>query len=550
MNTEKKKVEKVAVYARVSTEKQTESQTIQQQLVRLEAHVKKEGWEWKEERIYLDDGYSGATLVRPGLDRLRQAVQAGEIEQIILTAPDRLARNYVHQMVLLEEIESAGCLIEFLERPLSDDPNDKLLLQIRGAVSEYERTLIADRMRRGREMKYRAGIMLPFSVAPYGYQLDPEEPRNPAKIRIKEDEATQIREMYEWYSVGGRTLYGLAEHLQLIGARAPQGNAYWSKGTLRRVLSNPVYTGTVYFGQSQMTVTRQRKSALWQGGQRATRQRRTPKSQWQQIATIPAIVSQELFEQVQQKMAQNQKTARRNNKSHNYLLRALLSCGECQLAMVGRSMNEKYAYYSCAGKQPAHQNGRVERCPARSLRVEEIDALVWNDLTFLLTHPELASEALLRAHAGEWLPQQLQTRRQHLRKATHSLEQQIERLTEAYLTSIFSLPEYQRRRQQLDEQLLALAAQSKQLERQVMQHEQLDLMRTSLTEFCLQLQHGLASATFEQKRQLVELLIDRVIVTDNHVEIRYVLPTAPSSFLTRFCHLRIVYCSWWGHECE
>src|SRR6185436_9538906 len=103
----------------------------------------------QDEHIFCDDGRSGATLNRPGLDKLRDAIRWGEIAQVLLTDPDRLARNYVHQMILLEEFARFGCQVEFLDRPMSRDPHDQLLLQIRGAVAEYERTLITDRMRRG-----------------------------------------------------------------------------------------------------------------------------------------------------------------------------------------------------------------------------------------------------------------------------------------------------------------------------------------------------------------------------------------------------------------
>lgn len=134
---------RVAMYVRVSTQRQAQSQTIEQQLERLQAHIQAQGWEWREELIFRDDGYSGATLNRPGLDRLRDKVAIGEVDRVILTAPDRLARKYVHQVLLLEEMEGLGCEVEFVERPMSQDPHDQLVLQIRGAVAEYERTLIA-----------------------------------------------------------------------------------------------------------------------------------------------------------------------------------------------------------------------------------------------------------------------------------------------------------------------------------------------------------------------------------------------------------------------
>jgi DNA invertase Pin-like site-specific DNA recombinase len=148
---------RVAIYARVSTTRQAQAQTIQQQLDRLRAAVAERGWTLEEEHVYRDDGYSGAGLSRPGLDRLRDHAALAELDLVLVTAPDRLARNYVHQVLLLDELGRHGLKVEFLDRPMSHDPHDQLLLQIRGAVAEYERTLIAERMRRGRQAKLRAG---------------------------------------------------------------------------------------------------------------------------------------------------------------------------------------------------------------------------------------------------------------------------------------------------------------------------------------------------------------------------------------------------------
>lgn len=170
----------VAIYARVSTLNQAEAQTTDQQLQRLRAHIETQGWQLLNEHIFRDEGRSGASLNRPGLDRPRDAIRWGEIERLLITDPDCLACKYVHQMILLEEFARFGCQVEFLDRPMSEAPHDQLLLQIRGAMAEYERTLITDRMRRGRLAKYQAGTLLPWTRPPYGYRLDPDRPRDPA----------------------------------------------------------------------------------------------------------------------------------------------------------------------------------------------------------------------------------------------------------------------------------------------------------------------------------------------------------------------------------
>src|ERR671921_1584826 len=210
---------RAAIYARVSTPRQARAQRIDEQLERLKAYVEQKGLGLQEGHIYLDEGYSGASLNRPGLDALRDAAAMAEFEVILVAAPDRLARNYVHQVLLLEELQGRGCRVEFLERPMSQDPNDQLLLQIRGAVAEYERTLIAERMRRGRLAKLRSGQLLPWLRVPFGYRTDPERPRDPAGLRVEEYEAAIVRQMFAWYLEQGTTLGTIARRLTEGGVR-------------------------------------------------------------------------------------------------------------------------------------------------------------------------------------------------------------------------------------------------------------------------------------------------------------------------------------------
>lgn len=531
-----------ALYARVSTPHQNQAQTIDQQLERLHNHVREQGWQLQAEHIFRDDGCSGATLNRPGLDRLRDAIRTRAIEVVLITAPDRLARNYVHQMILLEEFECAGCQVEFLDRPMSQNPHDKLLLQIRGAVAEYERELITDRMRRGRQAKYRAGLLLPWTRPPYGYRLGVENPRNPEEVCIEESEAAVIREIYALYLQEGLSLCQLANHLQRQGIPTPSGKTLWGLATLRAILRQPAYTGKVFAERYRYRKPRVRRSATHPIGTSHDTAVEQPPETWIFVATIPAIITQQEHEMAQERLAHNQRFARRNNKTHEYLLRALVSCGVCQASCMCRSLDQgKYAYYVCNGKARAVHSRREEKCPSRFAPAAQLDEVVWQDLCDLLQHPIQIADALARAHAGHWLPQELQARRENLRAAGLQLEKQIERLTEAYLASVIPLAEYQRRRADLEKKIRAFAQQESLLDAQVDHYQELAALQISIEAFCQRIQRGLDHATFEQRRQLVELLIDRVIVTEDEVEIRYVIPTIPASEHVRFCHLRTDY---------
>ncbi len=200
-----------------------------------------------------------------------------------------------------------------------------------------------------------------------------------------------------------------------------------------------------------------------------------------------------------------------------------------------------YGYYICSGKAKPVQNRREDKCPSRFIPAEQLDELVWHDLCEVLTHPQSIAQALERAQGGQWLPQELQARLENLRRGRVSLEHQLDRLTEAYMTEVIPLAEYQRRRRELEERSQGLQNQAQQLTAQVDQQKELAGLVSSIEDFCQRVQQGLETATFEQKRQLIELLIDRVVVTDGDVEIRYVIPTSPNSEHVRFCHLRTDY---------
>ncbi|MFL5288118.1 MAG: recombinase family protein, partial [Rhodopila sp.] len=455
---------RVALYTRVSTQRQAQAQTVEQQIERLVNEARQQGWEVPLDQIFRDDGYSGASLRRPGLDRLRDRAAACALDLILITAPDRLARNYVHQVLLLDELQRYGCEVRFLDRPMSQDPHDQLLLQIRGAVAEYERSLITERMRRGRQRKLEAGIMLPWTRAPFGYRVDPAHPRDPAGVRVEPAEAAIVREIFAWYAEEAHSFYSLAQMLEQRRIRTSTGLARWNLASLRALLRNPAYMGRVYGNRWQRRGTVERRSAMAPGKRSAMSLMEAPREAWILVAEIPPLVSQEQFDRVQARLVSNQRFAQRNNKAHPYLLRGLVSCGKCGLACLARTTVHGYRYYSCTAKLPALFSHREQKCPSRLAPSERLDALVWADLCELLVHPEQISQALERAHGGHWLPQEWQARRQGLRRGQASLAEQLERLTEAYLAGVVLLDEYRRRRSDLERRQQQIKEQTRQLE--------------------------------------------------------------------------------------
>jgi site-specific DNA recombinase len=532
----------IALYARVSTSRQQQTQTIEQQLERLRAHVAQQpDWHLADEHIYRDDGFSGAKLNRPGLDRLRDRAAFAAFERVLITAPDRLARNYVHQMLLIDELSQRGCQLEFLDRPMSDDPHDQLLLQIRGAVAEYERNLIADRMRRGRQAKLRSGQLLPWIRAPYGYVLDPERPRDPSRVRIDPVKAAIVEQIFAWYTDPQRpaSLYMVAKRLSDDQIPTPTGKLRWNVASIRGILRSSAYVGLAYTGRTHPAPARRRKSALRPVGPGESHQP-APVEEWISIP-VPAIISQATFELAQARLDQNKQMARRNNTAHDYLLRGLVSCGACKLACMGRCLHGDYDYYVCRGRTDALRAATGERCTARYTPATTLDDLVWQDLCRVLTEPSLMTHELERAHMGEWLPQALQARRKTIQDALAQLERQQARLLEVYLAEIIGRDEFERKYQEVQQTQNGLTQQLRQLDAQAQRQIDVATLAKGISSFCQRIQPTLEHLDFAQRRQLVELLIDCVIVTDGKVEIRYVLPTSPAGESTAFCHLRKDY---------
>jgi site-specific DNA recombinase len=261
-----------------------------------------------------------------------------------------------------------------------------------------------------------------------------------------------------------------------------------------------------------------------------------PGEDWIEVP-VPPVVSEETFAQVQAMLNANQQTAARNTR-HEYLLRALVSCGACRLSCTGRQTGASYRYYLCRGRIDPQRAAEGRRCTARYIPAGQLDELVWADLCALLTDPAHLARALDRARGGAWLPQELQARQQAVAHALGQLDREQQRLLDAYLAEVVGLPELTRKRQDLDRRRDTLLAQQRQLDAAAGQRLELQAVADGIEAFCQTIRAGLATATFEQRRQLAELLIDRVVVTDSDVEIRYVLPTSPDGPHRPFCQLR------------
>src|SRR5690349_6780779 len=206
-----------ALYARVSSDRQKENPTIASQVAALMQFAETNGYLVPPEWQFQDDGFSGATLVRPGLEALRDLAAAGEIQTVLVYSPDRLSRKYAYQVLLAEELARCGVSLVFLKAPAGETAEDRLLEQFQGMIAEYERAQILERSRRGKRYRARAGEVSVLGGAPYGYRYIRKTDQTPAVYQVNDEEARVVQSVYEMYTVDGLSIGEIMRRLNAKG---------------------------------------------------------------------------------------------------------------------------------------------------------------------------------------------------------------------------------------------------------------------------------------------------------------------------------------------
>jgi site-specific DNA recombinase len=217
---------RAVLYARVSTDLQQKEGTIESQIATLRRQIRAAGHELVKE--YIDDGYTGTLLSRPGLDQLRADLKGDVFDTIHFLAADRIARRAAYQSIIIEELIKAGKQIIINGTDYRDDPEGKVTLGILGVVSEFERAKIIERMMRGKLHRLQKGEMI-GGQAPYGYEHVCKTAARPATLTPKEPEATIVRTLFEKFD-SGVSIVGLNRWLQAKPRTSATG-AYWKSST-------------------------------------------------------------------------------------------------------------------------------------------------------------------------------------------------------------------------------------------------------------------------------------------------------------------------------
>ena len=515
-----------AIYARVSTPRQGREQTIDSQLAALKDWADENGYELSPKYVYTDEGYSGSRIDRPGLDALRDGAEDGAFEVVGVLSPDRLARKYAYQVLLLEELGRSGCEVIFVDHPISDDPNDQLLLQIRGAIAEYERVLLGERFRRGKLQKAREGHFI-GGRAPYGYRYVPKRDGVPGHLVLDETEAELVRMLYGWLIDERMSVRQILKRLN-EGPWSPRsGGARWSASVVHRILSDPTYSGTAYANRYRY-VPPERPRARGPGSGENTCRKLRPKEEWIPIP-VPPIIDEETRRLAGAQLERNARLSFRNNKKYSYLLRCLLSCQNCALAMFGvtykaTDTQPERRYYQCHGKDPI-MSAREHKCTQRPAKAPELEEAVWEHVKGLMRDPErllVQFEEFARSISEDGNKENAEAKKfeAHLRR----LSREQTRLVDAYQAGVIELEELEERRAKIAQRREALRPQYEQQAKLRRQAAQAREVLEDLKTFCRRINARLGYATFEEKQAILRLLIERIIVGEDTLEIRHVIP--------------------------
>ena len=521
----------IAIYARVSTDRQKEQETIASQTAALLEHAASQNWTVPSEWRFLDEGYSGASLVRPGLDGLRDRLAEGQIDTVLVLSPDRLSRKYAYQILLAEEFHRHGAEVVFVKSPPAATPEERLLTQVQGMIAEYERAQIIERTRRGKRHRARQGSVNVLSGAPYGYRYVKKSDTGNAYFEVIETEAAVVRMVYEMYTLQQLSIHAITRSLNDQGIATRRRKSQWKHSVVWGILRNPAYMGRACFGKSEcrprrrMTRTgRQRGGYANPSGVHQPR----PRQDWIEIP-VPALIDETVFAIAQERLETNKQFSQRRTITPT-LLQSLLVCQRCGYSLCRTSSSSKQGrrfYYRCIGKD-AFRQLKHAICDSPTIRQDYLDGVVWDEVIRLLEDPALLQAEITRRLEAAKQADPTQQRQQHLLREQARLAQSIERLLTAYQDSLLSLDELRRRIEPLRKQHGATQAELEALEMAAADQQRYLRLVESLAPFKARLRTRAESMDIGERQRIVRLLVKEVIVGSESITIRHCLPIAPT----------------------
>jgi site-specific DNA recombinase len=513
-----------ALYARVSSDRQKENHTISSQLAALVEYADSHGYLIPPEWRFQDEGYSGATLLRPGLEALRDLAAAGHIEAALVHSPDRLSRKYAYQVLLAEELSRYGVELVFLKAPSGATPEDQLLLQFQGMIAEYERAQIAERSRRGKRHRAQQGSINVLSGAPYGYRYVRKSDTAAAYYEVLDPEAAVVRLVFEAYTQQGLSINAIARLLNERQIPTRTATARWERSTVWGMLRNPAYGGQACYGKTELCPRRRITRPLRQRGGLASRNsagHERPRADWIEIP-VPALVSEATFALAQEQLEQNKKHSPRRTIEPT-LLQGMLVCERCGYGLYRTSTQtsaRKLHYYRCLGSDAyRHLKGPV--CENPPVRQDHLDAVVWAEVVRLMEEPQIIQDELSRRLEAARNANPLKQRKEQLQRDHHRLAKGMDRLLTAYQEGLLSLDQLRCRMPELRKQDEAVQAELQSLETATADQTKYLRLVETLADFRGRLRARADTLDVAGRQKILRLLVKEVLVGRDTITIRH-----------------------------
>jgi site-specific DNA recombinase len=546
---------RAAFYARVSSERQAQAQTIASQVDALRHRIAQDGYRVDPELCFVDDGYSGASLIRPALERLRDLAAAGSFDRLYVHCPDRLARKYAYQVLLIDELRRCGIEVIFLNHPPGHSPEEHLLLQVQGMVAEYERAKIMERSRRGKLHAARQGRVNSIGKAPYGYRyVRTDEAGGQARYEISLEQARIVGQVFQWVGRDRLALQEVCRRLQQQGIPTATGKPLWSRTSVWQILNNPAYKGQAAYGRTCLGPRRPRLRPLRgkpEQPRHAVSVYHVPRDQWIPIE-VPAIVPEDLFDLVQDQLDYNRRHMRQSRRGARYLLQGLVVCQECGYAYYGRTairhrQSDKpwtCEYYRCLGSDRFRFGGH-RTCFSRSVRTDKLDQAVWNDVCSLLKEPD----RIIREHERRLTRSSQSVPIDRLRFLSQKTERGMNRLIDAYQDGLIDRAQFEPRLRQAKDRFAQVNQQLNELLQEQSHQQDLRLVIGHVEAFASLVQKGLEDADWAAKRQIIQTLVRTIEIGPETVKIAYRVDCppfvqTPNRGVWQHCHSRVCVHLW------
>jgi site-specific DNA recombinase len=516
-----------AIYARVSSEQQREEHTIASQTVALIEFAQSHELEVPREWVFEDEGYSGASLERPGLERIRDLAAEGQIQAVLVHAPDRLSRKYAYQVLLIEEFARQGVATLFVKAPQSTSPEDQLLIQFQGMIAEYERAQILERSRRGKRHRARSGEVSVLSGAPYGYRYIRRTDEVPASYALIDAEARVVQRVYALYTIDGLSIGEIARRLNAEGIPTRKQSARWERSVVWAMLRNPAYRGVACYGKTRITgrirVTRalRRRGGLVSSDSAGHERAR---EDWIEIP-VPALVSEDSFARAQELLHENKIRSRRRTITPS-VVQGLVSCQKCGYAFSRTSANtsaRKLGYYKCIGSDGWRKLGGPV-CDNRPVRQDLLDQIVWTEGVRLLEDPTLIQHELDRRLAAARSTDPTQKREQALQRELTRVGNGIERLLNAYQEELLSLEQLRERMPSLRQREQALRTELQAIADQATDRATFLRLAETLASFLGRLHDAANTLDVLERQRIVRLVVKDILIGEDTIVIRHCIP--------------------------